>query len=107
MACGPSACPTPTPTSRRPPTRCAARARSRRSSPTCRCSAPLSGEAHMTIEDLRIAVTAISFLVFLGLLAWAWSARNRRGFDEAAHLPFAHDGAQATDAHPTLRSERP
>jgi len=61
----------------------------------------------MTLEDLRIAVTVISFLVFLALLTWAWSARNRAGFDEAAHLPFAHDGASPADAHPTLRSERP
>jgi cytochrome c oxidase cbb3-type subunit 4 len=61
----------------------------------------------MTLEDLRIAVTVISFLVFLGLMGWAWSARNRTRFDEAAHLPFAHDGLEATEAHPTLRSERP
>ena len=61
----------------------------------------------MTLEDIRIAVTVISFLVFLGLLIWAWSSRNRTRFDEAAHLPFAHDGGEPAGVHASLRSERP
>ena len=61
----------------------------------------------MTLEDIRIAVTVISFLVFLALLVWAWSSRNRTRFHEAAHLPFAHDGAEPAGAHPSLRSDRP
>ena len=61
----------------------------------------------MTLEDIRIAVTVISFLAFLGLLAWAWSARNRARFDEAAHLPFAHDGNGPAVAPPLPESERP
>jgi len=61
----------------------------------------------MTLEDLRIAVTVISFLVFLGLLGWAWSSRNRSRFDEAAQLPFAHDGGEREAARPTPRSQRP
>ena len=47
----------------------------------------------MSIETLRIVVTVLSFGCFLGLVGWAWSARNRRGFDEAAHLPFAAEGS--------------
>ena len=42
----------------------------------------------MDINDLRSAVTVVSLLVFLGIVAWAWSRRNKAGFDEAAQLPF-------------------
>ncbi|MEZ5702075.1 MAG: cbb3-type cytochrome c oxidase subunit 3 [Burkholderiaceae bacterium] len=42
----------------------------------------------MDINFLRSAVTVISFVTFLGIVAWAWSRRNKAGFDEAAQLPF-------------------
>lgn len=42
----------------------------------------------MDINDLRSVVTVVSFLTFLGIVAWAWSKRNKSGFDEAAQLPF-------------------
>ena len=42
----------------------------------------------MDINDLRSIVTLISFLTFLGILAWAWSKRNKDRFEEAAQLPF-------------------
>jgi cytochrome c oxidase cbb3-type subunit 4 len=42
----------------------------------------------MDLNDLRSAVTVISLLTFLGIVAWAWSRRNRDRFDEAARLPF-------------------
>ena len=42
----------------------------------------------MDINDLRSAVTVVSFLTFMGIVAWAWSRRNKAGFDEAAQLPF-------------------
>ena len=40
------------------------------------------------ITLLRVAVTVVSFAVFVGILAWAASARNRERFEEAARLPF-------------------
>ena len=43
----------------------------------------------MDVNDLRIAVTVVSLLSFLGLMAWVWLARNRPRFDEAAQIPFA------------------
>jgi len=44
---------------------------------------------------LRSAITLISFIVFLGIIWWAWG-KNRRGrFDEAANLPFADEEMQA------------
>ena len=42
----------------------------------------------MDINDLRSAVTVISFLTFVGILIWAWSRRNKADFEEAAMLPF-------------------
>jgi len=43
----------------------------------------------MDVNSLRIAVTLLSFVAFAGLMAWAWSRRNQKGFEEAARLPFA------------------
>jgi cytochrome c oxidase cbb3-type subunit 4 len=45
----------------------------------------------MDLNDLRSVVTLVLFLVFLGIVAWAWSARRRAGFDAAAQLPFADE----------------
>lgn len=58
----------------------------------------------MDLNDIRSAITVLSLLVFLGIVAWAWSSRRRGAFAEAARLPFAdtldaaadvdHDGAR-------------
>ncbi len=45
----------------------------------------------MDINDMRSAVTVVSILVFVGIVAWAWSKRNKSNFDEAAQLPFKDD----------------
>ena len=45
----------------------------------------------MDINDMRSAVTVVRFLVFVGIVAWAWSKRNKSDFDEAAQLPFKDD----------------
>jgi cytochrome c oxidase cbb3-type subunit 4 len=42
----------------------------------------------MDINDVRSAITVICFVIFLGIIAWAWSKRNKKDFDEAANLPF-------------------
>ncbi len=33
--------------------------------------------------------TVVSFLVFVGILLWAYSGRRREAFAEAANAPFA------------------
>ncbi len=43
----------------------------------------------MDINDLRTVITTISFVVFAGIVYWAYSSRQRKRFDEAANLPFA------------------
>ena len=45
----------------------------------------------MDITDLRIAATLVTFATFIGIVAWAWSKRNRAAFEEAARLPFEQD----------------
>ena len=45
----------------------------------------------MEINTLRSIVTVATFLVFIGIVVWAWSSRTAKGFDEAAQLPFEQD----------------
>ena len=40
---------------------------------------------------LRSIVTVVALVVFVGIVVWAWSARNKARFDEAARLPFEQD----------------
>jgi cytochrome c oxidase cbb3-type subunit 4 len=40
------------------------------------------------VNDLRIIVTVVSLLTFIGICGWAYARRNRECFDEAARLPF-------------------
>lgn len=42
----------------------------------------------MDINDLRVIVTVLSFVSFVGIWVWAWSRKNRERFEEAAQLPF-------------------
>ncbi len=47
----------------------------------------------MDVNDLRVGVTLLSFLLFAGILRWALLARNKPAFDEAQQLPFLDSGA--------------
>jgi len=38
---------------------------------------------------LGIASTVLAFVVFLGIVAWAYGSGRRQAFDEAANAPFA------------------
>ena len=51
----------------------------------------------MELTDLRSLMTVVSFFVFAGIVAWAWMARQREGFDEAARLPFADDAVAVAE----------
>ena len=42
----------------------------------------------MDVNDLRIAVTVVSLLAFLGLVAWVVRPKRREAFAEAARLPL-------------------
>jgi cytochrome c oxidase cbb3-type subunit 4 len=41
---------------------------------------------NISIDDVRAGVTAVSFLIFLAIVWWAWSGRRERQFEEAARL---------------------
>lgn len=45
----------------------------------------------MDINFLRSIVTVAAFVLFIGIVVWAWSSRNKARFDEAALLPFEED----------------
>ena len=45
----------------------------------------------MDINDLRVLTTVFSFAVFIGILVWAFSKRNKQGFEEAGRLPLDLD----------------
>ena len=45
----------------------------------------------MDIGLLRSLVTVLSLCVFVGIVWWAFSRRNKAQFEEAAMLPFAED----------------
>lgn len=49
----------------------------------------------MDLTVLRSLITLISFIVFIGIVFWAWSGKNRERFQEAAMLPFADDDIDA------------
>lgn len=57
----------------------------------------------MDINDLRSITTVLGLLCFLGIVGWAYGKSSKKGFDEAANLPFAEhddDGAAAKASHP-------
>jgi cytochrome c oxidase cbb3-type subunit IV len=45
----------------------------------------------MTVNDLRIAVTLLSMLVFAGIVYWALAKKNKADFEEAAQLPLQEE----------------
>jgi cytochrome c oxidase cbb3-type subunit 4 len=51
----------------------------------------------MDLNDIRSATTLFSFVVFIGIVVWAWAGKRRAAFDEAAQLPFL-DTAPGTPA---------
>jgi cytochrome c oxidase cbb3-type subunit 4 len=55
----------------------------------------------MTLEtfifDARSLVTVVSFLSFIGIVCWAYSARRSTDFEAAARLPL-DDDIDMTDA---------
>jgi|688.fasta_scaffold1803466_2 cytochrome c oxidase cbb3-type subunit 4 len=45
----------------------------------------------MDHTTLRSILTVVSLLVFVGIVLWALSGRNKERFEQAAQLPFADD----------------
>jgi len=47
----------------------------------------------MDLNDFRSAVTLLSLLLFLALMAWTFWPTRREALDEAARLPFEDDAS--------------
>jgi cytochrome c oxidase cbb3-type subunit 4 len=45
----------------------------------------------MDINTIRGIITAILLVLFLWLIAWAWSRRRAPDFDAAARIPLEED----------------
>lgn len=45
----------------------------------------------MDLSDLRTAVTALSFIAFLGVVLWAYNSKQKARFEEAANIPFVDE----------------
>jgi cytochrome c oxidase cbb3-type subunit IV len=54
----------------------------------------------MDINDLRSLFTVLVFVTFVGIVWWAYSARQTSLFDEAARLPLDDDDS------PDVQSKR-
>jgi cbb3-type cytochrome oxidase subunit 3 len=52
---------------------------------------------------ISVATTVLTFLSFLGIVAWAYSKRRRLAFDEAANAPFALPDDDASAVMPAER----
>jgi cytochrome c oxidase cbb3-type subunit IV len=50
----------------------------------------------MDINDLRSLFTVVVFGSFVGIVWWAYSARRKESFEEAAQLPLDDDLPAAT-----------
>jgi cytochrome c oxidase cbb3-type subunit 4 len=48
----------------------------------------------MDLNDIRAAVTLLSFVLFIALAVHTWSRRRRAEHEAAAHLPFAGDALE-------------
>jgi len=57
----------------------------------------------MDMVVLRSVMTLLAFVVFLGIVAWAWSARRKADFDEAARLPFDNEDDELSPARRTRK----
>jgi len=45
----------------------------------------------MDVNDLRVVTTLLAFAVFIGIMVWAYSARNKKDFEAASKLPLDQD----------------
>ena len=43
------------------------------------------------IGSIQSAVTLVSFVAFVGIVAWAWSGRRLGEFSEASRIPLEDD----------------
>jgi cytochrome c oxidase cbb3-type subunit IV len=52
----------------------------------------------MDVNTLRTILTLICFILFLGIVAWAWSSGTRTRFEDAARVPLNDDNDGGRDS---------
>lgn len=45
----------------------------------------------MDFDFMHSIWTVVMFVLFIGIVVWAWSAKRKRRFDEAARMPLEED----------------
>ena len=61
----------------------------------------------MELNELRTLITLLSFIVFAGIVFWAYSGKQKARFEEAANLPFIDDELPAaTNADASRKGDR-
>ena len=56
------------------------------------------------VNDFRTLVTVLSFIVFAGIVFWAYSSHQKARFDEAANLPFADTEGEMPGEKPPVNA---
>lgn len=51
----------------------------------------------MAIDDLRVLLTVLEFVAFIGVVVWACSPSRTSAFEKAAWLPFEGEEAGGED----------
>ncbi len=49
----------------------------------------------MDVNLMRSVITAVLFVVFIGIVLWAWGRGRRADFEAAARLPLDDDLAES------------
>jgi cytochrome c oxidase cbb3-type subunit 4 len=57
----------------------------------------------MDINEFRTALVVINFLVFVGIVLWAYSGKRKQRFEEAAQLALDDDLTPAATARASGR----
>ena len=51
----------------------------------------------MSFGFVQGLITILLMVLFVGIVVWAYSSRQKKRFEEASMLPFAEDDAQGDD----------
>ncbi len=60
----------------------------------------------MDIITFHIYWTVLMFVVFIGIMVWAWSSRRKHNFAEAATMPLEDDDELRSVASNTKEGDR-
>ena len=57
----------------------------------------------LNVNDLRSIMTVLTFLVFVGIVWWAYSGHRKTVYEEAARLPLDDDSPYVAEGtgHPS------